>query len=167
MITPLQPREFFKGYWHGEGQLIPNPVLRLVQPRQRILFSSSAHWLSDTIWLVKDRMEFSSGWICERKMFAELVAPDRIHVTADDMPLGADIILQEHGFRFTPYHAWGSFHGKLYRMRFHDECLLDKDGYIQDTIRMYYFGFHVATMFIGPISRQDEKAMPPAKGGMG
>ena len=98
-------------------------------------------------------MEFSSGWIYERKMFAELVAPDRIHVTADDMPLGADIHLHEHGFRFTPYRAWGSFHGRRYRMRFHDECVLDEQGRIHDTIRMYYFGFPVATMFLGPLER--------------
>ena len=92
-------------------------------------------------------------------MFAELIAPDRIHVTADDMPLGADILLHEQGFRFTPNHAWGSFHGKLYRMRFHDECLLDEVGRIHDTIRMYYFGFPVATMFIGPIERNDGESL--------
>lgn len=36
-------------------------------------------------------------------MFCELVQPDLIHVTADDMPGGADIQLHDRGFRFTPY----------------------------------------------------------------
>ncbi|HWX20699.1 MAG TPA: hypothetical protein VN578_12440 [Candidatus Binatia bacterium] len=104
-------------------------------------------------------MEFSSGWLYERKMFAELVAPDRIHVTADDMPLGADIFLYEQGFRFTPYHAWGCFHGRRYRMRCHDECVLDAQGRIQDTIRMYFFGVPVATMFIGPLERNEAETI--------
>jgi hypothetical protein len=160
MITPLQPREFFRGCWRGEGQLVPHPLLRPFQRRERILFCSEAQWLSDTFWLVRDRMEFSSGWIYERKMFAELIAPDRIHVTADDMPLGADILLHERGFRFTPYHAWGSFQGRIYRMRFHDECVLGEDGRIHDTIRMYYFGLPVATMLIGPIDRNVGEPLP-------
>jgi hypothetical protein len=155
MVTPLQPKEFFRGRWHGNGELVPHPLLRPFVQRQRLSLTSEAHWLSDTIWLVKDRMVFASGWVYNRKMFAELVAPDRIHVTADDMPLGADILLHERGFRFTPYHAWGSFHGRLYRMRFTDECVLDADGKIHDTIRMRYHGVPVATMLIGPIHRND------------
>jgi hypothetical protein len=155
MITPLQPKEFFRGRWRGQGHLVPHPLLRPFFRREGIRFSSEAQWLSDTIWLVKDRMEFTSGGVYDRKMFAELVAPDRIHVTADDMPLGADILLHDRGFRFTPYHAWGPFRGRLYRMRFTDSCVLDESGKIHDTIQMRYRGFPVATMFIGPIDRDD------------
>jgi hypothetical protein len=155
MVTPLQPREFFRGCWRGEGELVPHSLLRAFVRREHIRLFSEANWLSDTIWLVKDRMEFSSGWVHQRNMFAELIAPDRIHVTADDMPLGADILLHERGFRFTPYHAWGSFRGRVYRMRFTDNCLLDERGKIHDTIRMHYHGFPVATMFIGPIDRNE------------
>jgi hypothetical protein len=155
MVTPLQPKEFFRGRWNGEGELVPHPLLRLFIRRQRIQLFSEAHWLSDTIWLVKERMEFSSGWVYHRKMFAELVAHDRVHVTADDMPLGTDILLRDKSFHFTPYHAWGLFHGRLYRMRFTDDCVLDEQGKIHDTIRMHYRGFPVATMFIGPINRND------------
>src|SRR5687768_7584813 len=54
MITPLQPRAFFRGVWRGEGELIPNPMLRLMVPRERFQFSSEATWLSDTIWVVED-----------------------------------------------------------------------------------------------------------------
>jgi hypothetical protein len=153
MVTPLQPKEFFRGQWRGEGELVPQVIARPWVRRERFRFSAAAHWLSDTIWVVHDRMEFAAGWVYQRKMFAELVAPDRIHVTADDMPLGADILLHERGFRFTPYHAWGWFRGRLYRMRFTDDCVLDETGKIHDTIRMRYRGVLVATMFIGPIDR--------------
>jgi hypothetical protein len=40
-------------------------------------------------------------------------------------------------------------------MRFTDECVLDENGQIHDTIRMHYRRFPVATMFIGPIDRND------------
>jgi hypothetical protein len=43
----------------------------------------------------------------EGTMFSELRAPDRIHVTADHMPQGADIQLTGSGFRFTPYRVTG------------------------------------------------------------
>jgi hypothetical protein len=105
MITPLQPREFFRGGWRGEGEMVPHPLLRPFVGRERLRLFSEALWLSDTIWVVKDRMEFGSGFVYERKMFAELVAPDRIH----------------------------------------------------DTIRMRYRGIPVATMFIGPIERKDNR----------
>ena len=86
-------------------------------------------------------------------MFAELVGPDRVHITADDMPLGADITLHERGFKFTPYHTLGAYRegGRVHRLKCFDECRLDDEGFLHDTIEMYYWGFPVATMRIGPI----------------
>ena len=158
MITPLQPKEFFRGLWTGEGEIFPHPLLRWLIPRERLRFYSEAVWLSETIWLVKDRMEFASGRVIERKMFAELVAPDRIHVTADDIPLGADILLHAKGFRFTPYYVLAAPRdgGRVHRLRCLDECLLDEAGFVHDTIRMYYCGVRVATMRIGPIARNGD-----------
>ena len=166
MATPLQPREFFRGVWRGEGELIPHPLLRLIIPRERFRMTSAATWLSDTIWFVEDRFEFASGRVLRRKMFAELVAADRIHVTADDMPLGADILLHEEGFQFTPYYALGSQRdgGRIYQLRCTDECRLDAEGFLHDSIQMYYLGFPVAAMRIGPIDLHAGRdgSSPPA-----
>ncbi len=79
-------------------------------------------------------------------MLVEIVAPDRLHATADDMPLGADIILHERGFRFTPYDVLGEFGGRTWRLRCVDDNKLEDDGTIHDTIEMFFFGVHVATM---------------------
>ena len=79
-------------------------------------------------------------------MFAELVAPDRIHITADDMHLGADIILHEKGFSFTPYYILGDFGGRKWKMRCTDENRIDEAGVIHDKIEMFYFGLRVAEM---------------------
>lgn len=86
-------------------------------------------------------------------MFAELISPDRIHLTADDMPLGADILLHEKGFRFTPYYALASYGGRIYRLRCTDECWIDANGFVHDTIKMYSWGVPVAKMYLGPIGR--------------
>ena len=48
MVTPLQPREFFRGLWKGEGELVPHPLLKWLVPRERFGFFSEAVWLSDT-----------------------------------------------------------------------------------------------------------------------
>ena len=145
-VTPLQPREFFSGTWKGEGQLSPHPLLRWLIAKERVRVSSRSSWLSETTWVVKESFEFSSGSMIARTMLVEIVGPDRLHVTADDMPLGADIILHEKGFRFTPYYIWGLYKGRRWRLRCTDENLIDEDGAIQDTIKMFYFGLPVATM---------------------
>lgn len=156
MITPIQPKEFFRGQWKGQGKLIAHPLLRWLVPEERIYMSSEACWLSETIWVVKDHFEFSSGRIIERRVFAELIAPDRVHVTADDMPFGADILLSENGFRFTPYLVLATYRGRTYRVRCKDKCRVDAAGYVWDEISMYFCGLPVARMELGPIDRGAE-----------
>jgi len=145
-VTPLQPKEFFKGVWQGEGELILHPLVRWGVPKERIRLLGRTVGLSDTVWMVKERFEFSSGNVIPRTMFVEIVAPNRLHVTADDMPLGADIILHENGFRFTPYYILSQYKGKRWRLRCLDENIIDESGTIHDTIKMFLFGLHVSTM---------------------
>ena len=90
-------------------------------------------------------------------MFCELVTPDRIHVTADDMPRGADIQLHNRGFCFTPYHVLVKHRGLTVCLRCHDENTLDEHGFIHDLVKMYFCGVRVATMCIGPIKRNAER----------
>jgi len=118
----------------------------LYYPRQDVRYFCEAQWLTDRVWIVPERVEFSSGAVIERRMFCELVAPDRIHVTADDMPLGADIHLQESGFRFTPYYAWSGLGRRKWLVRCRDENVLDDEGRIHGTICMYRAKIRIATM---------------------
>ena len=153
MSNPLQVREFFSGVWRGSGVLRPSWWLRWLCPVEQVKQSSEAVWLTDTVWLVRDRFEFSSGRVLEGRMFSELVAPDRIHVTADHMPMGADIHLSESGFRFTPYRVLAQYRGMMLQLRCLDECRLDADGCIHDCIRLFWHGLAVAEMRMGPIRR--------------
>jgi hypothetical protein len=145
-VTPLRPQEFFRGVWEGDGEVLPHVALRWLIPREAVRFSSRTQWLSDTVWIVEDRLSCASGDVSERTMFARLVAPDRIHVTADDMPLGADIHLREDGFRFTPYLIWTRYRGRRVRLKCFDDNVLADGGSIHDTIRMRWYGLPVATM---------------------
>ena len=145
-VTPLQPKEFFTGIWKAEGKLSPHPLLTWMIPKEQIRFLSQSIWFSNTVWMVKERFEFSSGNVISRTMFVEIVSPERLHVTADDIPLGADIILHEKGFRFTPYYICPHYRGKRWRLRCTDENSIDEGGIIHDTIKMLFLGFPVATM---------------------
>ena len=145
-ITPLEPRKFFSGIWRGAGELIPSRLNSRFIPREQIRFQSRPIWLSETIWKIEESFEFSSGKIIERNMFAELVASDRAHITADDMPQGADIILDEKGFSFTPYYILGDFGGRKWQIRCLDDNRIDENGVIHDKIKMFYFGLRVAEM---------------------
>jgi hypothetical protein len=153
MSNPLQVREFFSGAWSGTGELIPSWWLRWFCPRESIRFSSETVWLTDIIWVVRDRFEFSSGRVLERKMFCELTAQDRIHVTADDMPSGADIVLTQNGFAFTPYRALAAYRRSRFEFRCFDECRLDADGRVHDRIRMSWHSVPVGQIRLGPIDR--------------
>jgi hypothetical protein len=153
MSSPLQVREFFSGVWTGNGELIPSWWLRWCCPNERVRHSSEAVWLTSTVWIVKDHFEFSSGRLVEGKMFCELIAPDRIHITADHMPLGADINLTETGFSFTPYRVLASYRGFTFQFRCFDECTVDVDGRVHDRIRIYWHSIPVGEMRLGPINR--------------
>ena len=148
MVTPLQPKEFFTGFWKGEGELIPHPLFRWVMPSEHIKLLSKPVWLSDNVWIVKERFEFSSGDVITRKMFVEIIEKNRLHVSADDMPLGADIILHEKVFRFTPYLIWFRYKGWRWRLKCIDENLIDDSGAVNDKVRMFFMGFPIATMHI-------------------
>ena len=143
-ITPLEPRKFFSGIWRGEGELVPSRLHSLFISREKIRFQSRPVWLSETIWKVEESFEFSSGKSIARKMFAELVAPDKIHITADDMPQGANITLHEKGFTFAPYYILGDFGGRLWQLRCLDDNRLDENGIIHDKIEMFYIGLRIA-----------------------
>ena len=146
MVNPLQYRQFFGGIWRGQGELLPHPLLRWVARKESITFESTTTWLSETVWMLKESFVFSSTGTISRTMFVQLVAPDRLHVTADDMPLGSDIALSENGFRFAPYYIRSRHRGIPMTLRCFDNNVIQPDGTIRDTIKMHFFGLHVATM---------------------
>lgn len=166
-ITPLQYRTFFSGIWSGDGELLPAFPFRLWMPDERFQFHSETEWLSDNEWIARDRMEFASGRNIERTMFVWKVAVDRLHMTAEDMPRGADIHLRENGFFFSPYVILAKQRGQTVRLKCLDENMIDQQGVIHDTIRMFLLGIPVATMKIRVTIERQGHDVPSGRPGKG
>jgi hypothetical protein len=145
VITPRQSRQFFDGLWLGNGEFCLHSILRWFVPNQQLRYRGQTTRLTDTLWMATEEFSLSRTGVRARKTFIEIVGPDRLHMTSDDIPGGADILLQERGFRFTPY----LFRSRLARgylvVRCVDEARLDEEAVLHDQIKMYYAGFHVAT----------------------
>jgi hypothetical protein len=142
----VDPRALFSGTWRGTGELVPRGFARLVLRRQAVAITGSGDWLSDTIWLVRERFAMSSGWSFERRMFMDLVAPDRVRATADDIPLGANVALTSDGFRFERFRSWLVYRGVRLRMTCESEARLDATGALAGEVRLFFLRIPAATL---------------------
>jgi hypothetical protein len=144
--SPLDARRFFAGRWQGQGELAPHGPARLVLARQPVRLEGRGEWLSEQVWRVHERFTLGSGFDFERRMFMEQVAPGRVHATADDMPLGAEIELLPGGFRFRRFRSWLAYRGIRFRLGCASETRVDADGTMQAVIRLDFLRIPVATL---------------------
>jgi hypothetical protein len=146
MITPLQPRQFFTGMWSGKGELRPRSVLAWVMGVQGVAYQGRTTWLSETVWMAEELFTLSRTGPVTRTTFLRIVAPDRLHMTCDDVPGGAEILLRTDGFHFSPYLFRSAIAGGHLTVRCLDQARLDERGVLHDEIRMYYSGIQLATL---------------------
>lgn len=144
--SPLDARRFFAGRWQGEGELAPHGPARLVLARQPVRLEGRGEWLTEQVWRVHERFALGSGFGFERRMFMEQVAPGRVHATADDMPLGAEIELSEAGFRFRRFRSWLRYRGVRFRLGCTSETRVAPDGVMHAAIRLDFWQIPVATL---------------------
>lgn len=142
----IDPRELFSGTWRGDGELVPHLLARLVLRREAVRVTGSGEWLSESVWRVRERFEMASGWAFERRMFMELVAPDRVRATADDIPLGADVVLTRDGFRFERFRSWLAYGGVRFRLGCASSAALGADGVLRGEVRLDWLRLPVATL---------------------
>ena len=146
MITPLQPKKVFTGQWAGKGEFRMHSILRLLVPDQSIQYTGRTSWLTDDLWMATEEFRLSRAGSTYRTTFLRIVEPGLLHMTCDDVPGGADILLHERGFRFTPYLFRTPVAGRHMFVRCIDEASLDDQGVLHDTIKMHYAGIYLATM---------------------
>lgn len=144
--SPLDARRFFAGRWQGQGELVPHGPARLVLARQPVRLEGRGEWLTEQVWRVHERFALGSGFGFERRMFMEQVAPGRVHATADDMPLGAEIELSEGGFRFRRFRSWLRYRGVRFRLSCASETRVAPDGVMHAAIRLDFWRIPVATL---------------------
>lgn len=144
--SPLDARRFFAGRWQGQGELTPHAPARLVLTRETVRLEGRGEWLTEHVWRVHERFVLGSGFGFERHMFMEQVAPGRVHATADDMPLGAEIELFEDGFRFRRFRSWLAYRGVRFRLGCTSETHVTPDGLMHAAIRLDLCRIPVATL---------------------
>jgi len=144
--SPLDPRRFFAGRWSGQGEFAPHGPARLVLARQPVRLEGRGEWLGERVWRVHERFALGSGFGFERQMWLEQVAEGRVHATADDIPLGAEIELFADGFRFRRFRSWLPYRGVRFRLGCASESRLGADGALHAVIRLDFWRLPVATL---------------------
>src|SRR5262245_18101972 len=143
--SPLDAKRFFAGRWAGQGELLPNGLARLVLRRGPVRLEGQGEWLFERVWRVHERFALEPGGF-ERRMLREQVAPDLVHATADDMPLGADVELAPDGFRFRRFRSWLVYRGVRLRHGCRSESRLHPEGVLDAVVRLDLWRLPVATL---------------------
>jgi hypothetical protein len=102
-LIPLRPREFFARTWTGDGELIGWPHFLWRRFPQRFEAHREAVWISETLWRFDDEARFGPGSSQKRQTFCEFVTPDHVRLTARDLPDGADVWIEEGGYRLSEF----------------------------------------------------------------
>ena len=102
-LVPIRPRDFLARAWTGEGEVViwPYAVGRLLAPR--FTATREATWLSDGAWRFDDQVQYGDGRVERRRTYCEFVSEDHVRLTAADLPDGADVHLEEGGYRMVPW----------------------------------------------------------------
>ncbi len=142
--TPLDLRELFAAPWEGYGELWRPAWLRWLPLPSTFHFRSSILDATADSWEVLDTMTFPDGSTQQRRMHCRQVTPERLLLTAEDMPGGAEVRPRSDGFDFTPYvirtHVLGPLRIPL---RHIDTVQLEPDGTLLDTIELGFLGLRV------------------------
>ena len=142
---PLDLRHLFAQPWAGTALVWRPWWLRWLPAPGLFEFRSEIASSEGDSWDVIDTTTFPDGTVRERRMRARQLAPDRLTLTADDMPGGAVVRPRADGFDFTPYVIRTPLIGPLrLPLRYFDEVHLEDDGTMIDTIELRFLGIRLA-----------------------
>ena len=80
----------------------------------------------------------------ERIRYVRLLDPTRIHVTSDDMPDGAEIRVDDQGYRIAPYRVLVPVGPLRLIFTCHDSAIVEPDGSLTYEVRLRWHGLPVA-----------------------
>ena len=156
-IVPLRPRDFFARSWRGEGELWLRPFFLWRRLGNRFEARRESTWISDRVWRIDDQSLFGDGRIQRRQTFCEFVDDDRIRLTAGDLPEGADVWLDEDGYRMSPFRMDFPIGPLQLPVRCHDVSRVESDGTLVNTFdaRSLVGGFLIGrlTFRVRPVDR--------------
>jgi hypothetical protein len=142
----LRPRDFFGSAWAGEGIALGVPAFLWRPFAPRFTLSRETTWHSDEVALVRDRATLSNGRVEERLRYARFTDPSHIHVTSDDMPDGAEVTIDEDGYRVAPYRVLAPVGPARFMLTSRDQATIEPDGTLHYVARLRWHGVPVAQL---------------------
>lgn len=167
-LVPLRPRDFMAGEWTGEGEMIARPFFLGRRFPQRLDARRRTISISDTLWRVDDEAHFGGSGVMHRQTYVEWVTDDHLRLTANDLPDGADMWLEEGGYRMTPFRMTFPIGPLPVLIRVEDTSYMAEDGTFvnQFDARDAVFGIPLArTLFrVRPSRAEYSRASASAPG---
>jgi hypothetical protein len=168
-LVPLRPRDFFAGSWTGHGELVVRPFLFWRLFPQRLEARRTATWISERAWRFDDEAIFGPGRVQRRRTYCEFVSDDLVEVTAGDMPEGAEVVIEEGGFRVVPFRMDFPIGPLNAPVRVHDASRVEPDGTLVNKFeaRDLVFGVKIAelTFRVRPVGEPEAGVAEAVSGG--
>jgi hypothetical protein len=139
-LIPMRPRDFLAHSWTGDGELVLRPFWLGRFFRQRCEARRESTWISDRVWRIDDEAHFGGGRFERRSMFCEFVADDHVRLTADDLLDGADVWLEEGGWRLSEFRMAWPVGPMPVIVRCADRSYVKGDGTFVNRIDVYTLG---------------------------
>jgi hypothetical protein len=144
-LTPVRSREMFAASWMGEGAFAAWPPLVGRFIRADFKLSRTTTFLSEEMWMFDDVAEFPGGTVLTQRLICTLEPTGRIHVTSDVVPGGCEVLLEERGYRLTPYRYLIELGPMKLTFRYREEHRLQPDGSLRSTIKARWLGLPIGT----------------------
>jgi hypothetical protein len=127
-LIPLRPRDFLARRWGGEGRFEPWPYVLGGRLSRSFAVTREAIWLSDRIWRFDDVARYPDGRVHARQTYCEFVSDEHVRLTAGDLPDGADVWIEEGGYRISHFRMAFPIGPVPVRIRVRDVSYVEDDG---------------------------------------
>jgi hypothetical protein len=127
-LIPLRPRDFLAHRWTGEGRLELWPWFIGRRLAGSAAVTRESVWLSDRIWRFDDELHYADGRVHRRETYCEFVSDAHVRLTATDLPDGADVWLEEGGYRISRFRMAFPIGPVPVYIRVRDVSYFEEDG---------------------------------------
>ena len=144
-LMPMRSQGFYTRGWTGSGEVVLHPRWFWKRFPMRFTLSRDIEEAGEDSVVFHDRTEFAGGFVHDQHRLCRMVAPDRVEVTAGDLPSGAVVRLEDDGYRIEPYRILNTVGPLGFVLTARDVHRPEGDG-LRDTIELRWLGIPAATI---------------------